>query len=159
MTGERGFHFIPIHRTSGGRGPVRSQPFILHELRVVGTLAVCDVDKTPTPNALPSISVKITQYVRLADESLIRLDLDRGFTSVRHGAGTTVSWKRTTSDLIAEILDLVGTDDEDHHPGSHPWEQLAEAARRRGIDVSAATLSELPYQVLLTAEVASLFEL
>lgn len=157
MTDERGFHFIPARGKPGAPDPVQTRPFSLQELDVVGTLALCDVDETPTANTLPSISVKITQYVRLSDQSLIRLDMDRGFTSVRHGDDGPVSWKRTASDLIAEVLDLVGTDDEDD-PASHPWEELAEAARRRGIDVSGATLSELPYHVLLTDELASLFE-
>ena len=32
--------------------------------------------------------------------------------------------------------------------------ELAAAARKRGVDVDAATLSALPYEVLLSAEVA-----
>ncbi len=101
--------------------------------------------------------MKITQCVRLADGSLIRLDVDRGVTSVRHGAaeGEVISWKGPADDLIAEILDLVGDDD----PEAHPWHELAEAARKRGVDVDAATLSGLPYQVLLSAEVVSVFVL
>lgn len=141
-------------------GPAHARAFDLSELKAVATVAVCDVDETPTSNTLPSISVKITQCVRLADESLVRLDMDRGFTSVRHGAadGEAVSWKRPDDELIAEILDLVRADDEDD-PEAHPWDELAEAARKRGVDVDAATLSGLPYQVLLSAEVVSMFVL
>lgn len=152
------FHYAPLHRKPGDPEPAQRLPFDLSSLRVTGTLAICDVDKTPTTaNVGPTISVNITQYVRLSDGSLIRLDMDRGVTSVRHGAGEHVSWKRTADDVIAEILDLVQGDDVDN-PGTHPWDELAKAARMRGIDVDGATLSELPYQVLLTDELTVLFE-
>ncbi|WP_369373898.1 hypothetical protein AB1046_07480 [Promicromonospora sp. Populi] len=159
MTGERErSRYAPLHGSPGDGEPPQRLPFDLSGLRAIGTLAICDVDETPTTaNVGPSISVNITQYVRLSDESLIRLDMDRGFTEVRNGAGEDVSWKRTADDLIAEILDLVQGDDR-HNPGSHPWEDLAEAARRRGVDVDGATLRELPYRVLLTDELTVLFE-
>ena len=153
-----GLHYAPFHGKPGDAEPARRLPFDLSDLRVIGTLAICDVDETPTANIRPSISIKITQYVRLSDESLIRLDMDRGVTTGGRGAGESISWKRTADDLIAEILDLVQADDR-HNPGSHPWEDLAEAARRRGIDVDGATLRELPYRVLLTDAVTVLFEL
>ncbi|WP_154676863.1 hypothetical protein [Parafrankia discariae] len=151
------FRFVPVHVPEPG-DLEKSQPFNLRDLWVVGTLAICDVDEPPKENTLPSISVKITQYIRLGDDSLIRLDMDRGFTASRYGASGEVSWARKASDLVAEILDLVRTDDEDD-PDLHPWEELAEAAQKRGISVNGAVLRELPYQVLLTAEVIALFEL
>jgi len=153
---ENGFRYVSLRPVPEGSRPAQTRAFDLPELTVVATVAVCDIDETPTANTLPSISVKITQCVRLADESLIRLDMDRGVTAVRHGpVGHAVSWKRPADDVIAEILDLVRTDDEDD-PTAHPWDELAEAARKRGVDVDAATLSGLPYQVLLSAEVVSL---
>jgi hypothetical protein len=158
MTGEHErFHYAPIHGRPGDPEPAQRLPFDLPALPVIGTLAICDLDETPTDNVGPSINVKITQYVRLSDESLIRLDMDRGFTDVRSGADEDVSWKRSADGLIAEILDLVQGDDR-HNPGTHPWEDLAEAAQRRGVDVDGATLRELPYRVLLTDELIDLFE-
>jgi len=132
-------------------------PFDLTTLNVTGTVAICEIDHVPTDNTRPSVSVSIKQYVRLSDASLVRLDMDRGFTTVRYGAGP-VSWKRTTDDLIEEVLALVQVDDIDN-PGVHPWEELAEAAQRRGVHVDAATLRDLPYQVLLADELVTLFEL
>ncbi|WP_207218961.1 hypothetical protein [Pengzhenrongella frigida] len=160
LTDENAFRYVPVRAATGGRDIAQRRAFDLPELNVVATVAVCDVDENPTRNTLPNISMKITQCVRLADESLIRLDMDRGVTSVRHGAaeGEVISWKRPADEVIAEILDLVRTDDEDD-PEAHPWDDLAEAARKRGIDVDAATLSGLPYQVLLSAEVVSVFVL
>lgn len=35
-------------------------------LSVIGTDLVCEVDKKPTANVLPNISIKFTQYIRLA---------------------------------------------------------------------------------------------
>jgi hypothetical protein len=152
-----GLHYAPFHGKPGDAEPAQRLPFDLSDLRVIGTLAICDVDETPPDNVRPTISVKITQYVRLSDESLIRLDMDRGVTTGGRGAGEGISWKRTADDLIAEILDLVRADDPSN-PESHPWEELAEAARRRGVEVDGATLRELPYRVLLTDEVTVLFE-
>ena len=159
MTGENdGFRYAPLRGTPEGGEPAQRLPFELSGLDVIGTLAICDIDETPTANVQPSISVKITQYVRLSDESLVRLDMDRGFTDVRHGTSEDISWKRRADDLIAEILDLVQGDDR-HNPGTHPWDDLAEAARARGVDVDGVTLRELPYRVLLTDDLTVLFEL
>lgn len=160
MNDENAFHYLPVRAAPGGSDTAQRRAFDLSELKVVATVAVCDIDENPTMNTLPSISMKITQCVRLADESLIRLDMDRGVTSVRHGAaeGEVISWKVPADDVIAEVLDLVRADDEDD-PEAHPWDELAEAARKRGVDVDAATLSGLPYQVLLSAEVVSVFVL
>lgn len=87
--------------------------------------------------------------------------MDRGVTSVRHGSGEDeeVSWARTVSDFVAEVLDLVQPEDDEDNHDPHPWEELAEAARKRGIDVDDAALRELPYQVLLTAELIAVFQL
>lgn len=157
MTDENAFRYLPVRAAPGESGAAQRRTFDLSELTVIATVAVCDIDESPTTNTLPSISMKITQCVRLADESLVRLDMDRGVTSVRHGAaeGEVISWKVSADDVIAEILDLV----RDDNPEAHPWDELAEAARKRGIDVDAATLSGLPYQVLLSAEVVSVFVL
>jgi len=144
----------------GGTRPsdaAKRLPFDPAALNVTGTVAICEIDHVPTDNTRPSVSVSIKQYVRLSDDSLIRLDMDRGFTTVRYGAGP-VSWKRTTDDLIEEVLALVQVDDIDT-PGVHPWDELAQAARRRGVHVDAATLRGLPYQVVLSDELVSLFEL
>ena len=126
-------------------------------LEVVGTVAICDVDHTPTENVLPSISMSITQCVQLVDGSLLRLAMDRGYTSVHHGPeGEEVSWQRPLDEVVKEVLDLVRADDPDD-PTAHPWEELAEAALLRGVEVDAQTLSALPYRVVLTAEAVATF--
>ena len=152
-----GWRYVPLGpETEADRA--KRRPFDLTELRPVATVAVCELG-TPSPdNTAPTVAMTITQCVRLSDDSLVRLDMDRGFSSSHHGApaGATISWRRPLDEVIAEVLDLVGTDDEDD-PGGHPWEELAAAARTRGIDVDAATLSRLPYQVLLSAEAVAVF--
>lgn len=47
--------------------------------------------------------------------------------------------------------------DDPANPSAHPWAELAEAARRRGIEVGAATVSALPYRVVFTAEAVAAF--
>lgn len=157
VTEANSIRYLPVRTTPGGDSATQNRPFDLSELQVMATVAVCELDESPTGNTLPSISMKITQCVRLADGSLIRLDMDRGVTSVRHGAaeGETISWKMPADDVIAEVLALV----RDDSPDAHPWDELAKAAHRRGVDVDAATLSGLPYQVLLSADVVSAFVL
>lgn len=80
-----------------------------------------------------------SQYVRLGDDSLVRLDMDRGFTSVRHGLSEDedVSLARTTGQFVAEVLDLVQPDDESN-ADPHPLEELA---KQRGSAASALTAS------------------
>ena len=157
VTDEVPIRYVPVPGAPGRSGRAKSRALDLSELKVTGTVAVCELDETPTANTLPSISVKITQYVRLSDDSLIRLDMDRGVTSVRHGAdvGEVISWKQPLEQVVAEVLDLVRADDE-QDPQRHPWDELAAAARKRGVDVDAATLSALPYEVFLSAEVAEI---
>jgi hypothetical protein len=152
--------FRPLSARGGPRGDslaTRSR-FDLHSLEAVGTVAVCDVDETPTANVLPSISMSIVQHVKLSDGSLVRLDMDRGVTSARHGApaGEAVTWKRPLGAVLEEVLALVRADDP-ADPTAHPWEALAEAARMRGVDVDAEALSALPYQVVLSAEAVETF--
>lgn len=149
--------YVPAGTENEGDRAKR-RPFDLTALRPVATVAVCEVDAPPADNSLPGVSMKITQCVRLSDDSLIRLDMDRGVTSWRHGAppGAPISWKRPLDEVIAEVLVLVSAEVGDD-PDGHPWEELAAAARTRGIDVDADTISRLPYQVLLSAEAVAVF--
>lgn len=102
------------------------------------------------------MNMKMTQYLRLSDESMIRLDMDRGVSSFKHGYVRPVSWKRSSADVISEVLTLIQGDEPD--PGSFPWEDYARAAALRGITVGADSLRELPHTVLLSDELAKIFE-
>ena len=158
MSEEFGYRPLSAHGGPRWPGPATRSRFDLHSLKAVGTVAVCDVDETPTANTLPSITMSIVQHVRLSDGSLVRLDMDRGVTSARHGApaGEAVSWKRPLDAVLEEVLALVRADDP-ADPTAHPWEELAAAARLRGVDVDAEALSALPYQVVLSAEAVETF--
>jgi len=103
------------------------------------------------------MSMKMTQYLRLSDESMIRLDMDRGVSSFQHGQSATVSWKRSAAAVIAEVLTLVKGDDV-AQPDSFPWDDHAKAARLRGIAVDAEALRDLPHTVLLSDELATIYE-
>ena len=154
---EKGFHYAPLH------GEYESVTFPVLPHTMVSTLnamsiaAVCDMDETLTDNLRPSISVKITQCILMSDGSMISLDLDRGFTAISHGPGPA-RWRRSSDELIAEILDLVRIDDPERS-GDHPWDEIAAAAQRRGIDIDAARLKQMPYQVLLSDRVIRMFEI
>lgn len=156
-TDDGDWHYVPLGpETEADRA--KRRPFDLTELRPIATVAVCELG-TPSPeNTAPTVAMTITQCVRLSDDSLIRLDMDRGFSSSHHGAppGAPISWKQPLDELIAEVLVLVGSDDGDD-PDGHPWDELATAARTRGVEVDAETLSRLPYQVLLSTEVVAVF--
>ena len=122
-------------------------------LDVIGLVAICDVSDRPTANTRPHVSMSVMQYLRLSDFSLVRLDMDRGVTTVMHGAEADepTSWGRPLSEVIEEVMALVRADDP-HDPTAHPWVELAEAAERRGISTEPRTLSTLPYEVLLTTK-------
>lgn len=145
--------------TGGGSAstePAHRLPFDLSRLSVTGLVIICELDDPPAGNSRPTISQKMTQYLRLSDESMIRLDMDRGVTSFMHGHTETVSWKRSADDVISEVLTLIQADATE--PDSFPWEQYAEAARLRGMSVDAEALRDLPHTVLLSDELAAIYE-
>jgi hypothetical protein len=149
--------YVPI-----GHGTARSEraqrlPFDISTLSVSGLVIICELDDPVAENTRPTMSMKMTQYLRLSDESMIRLDMDRGVTASRHGGGDVVSWKRSAADVISEVLDLVRNDDA-AKPDSFPWEAYAEAAQLRGISVDADALRGLPHTVLLSDELTEIYE-
>jgi hypothetical protein len=149
--------YVPIRRESVGIGRSHRLPFDISSLSVTGLVIICELDDPPPGNSRPSMSMKMTQYLRLSDESMIRLDMDRGVSSFQHGQSATVSWKRSASDVIAEVLTLVKGDDV-AQPDSFPWDDYARAARLRGIAVNAEALRDLPHTVLLSDELATIYE-
>lgn len=86
---------------------------------------------------------------------MLRLDMDRGLSAFKLGRIEAVSWKRSAADVIAEVLTLVQADATE--PGSFPWEQYAQAARLRGIPIAAEALRALPYTVLLSGDLATIY--
>ena len=102
------------------------------------------------------MSMKMTQYLRLSDESMIRLDMDRGVTSSKFGHTGAISWKRSAADVISEVLTLVQADAAEGDV--FPWEEYARAARLRGISVDAQALRDLPHTVLLSDDLATIYE-
>lgn len=88
----------------------------------------------------------VGEFAILETGDRVALHFDRGFTmSSRPGEVDAIP-----ADLLVEqVLDVVAPDDDDVRM-SHRWEWLADLAGRRGLDVTAAQLSELPYEVLVT---------
>ena len=103
---ERG-RYVPIRRESHGIELSHRLPFDISSLSVTGLVIICELDDPAPGNSRPTMSMKMTQYLRLSDESMIRLDMDRGVSSSQHGHSETVSWKRSAADVIAEVLTLV----------------------------------------------------
>ena len=146
----------PIRRGTAHTEPAKRLPFNISSLSVTGLVIICELDD-PTPgNSRPSVNMKIIQYLRLSDESMLRLDMDRGLSAFKLGQIEAVSWKRSAADVIAEVLTLVQADATE--PGSFPWEQYARAARLRGIPIDAEALRGLPHMVLLSDELATSYE-
>ncbi|WP_344734983.1 hypothetical protein [Nocardioides fonticola] len=78
-----------------------------------------------------------------------------GGPGIRDGTESWGSGARPLDEVV-EVLAVVRADDP-ADPAAHPWAELAEAARRRGIEVGAASLSALPYRVVFTAEAVAVF--
>jgi len=148
-------YYGPIRPESAQLVPTQRLPFDLPNLSVTGLVIICELDDPPA-SSRPSMNMKMTQYLRFSDESMIRLDMDRGVSSFMHHHGETVSWKRSSAHVIAEVLTLIQADARE--PDSFPWEQYAEAARLRGISVDTAALRDLPHMVLLSDELAAIYE-
>ena len=146
--------YVPIHPEVAERAS--RMPFDLSRLSVTGLVIICDLDDPPPGNTVPTMSMKMTQYLRLSDDSLLRLDMDRGVTTFRYGDYGPISWKRSSEDVIAEVLTLIKGDEPD--PESFPWEEYAQAAVVRGISVTAEQLTPLPYQVMLSDALAAVYE-
>ena len=149
--------YVPIRRGSAGSKPAHRLPFNISSLSVTGLVIICELGEPVPENSRPTMTMKMTQYLRLSDESMIRLDMDRGVFSSKFGHNEAISWKRSAADVISEVLTLVQADDA-AKPDSFPWEEYAEAARLRGISVDAETLRDLPYTVLLSDELATIYE-
>ena len=157
MTGnDEQSRYVAMRGESVGAEPAHRLPFDLSNLSVTGLVIICELDDPPPGNRRLAMSMKITQYLRLSDESMIRLDMDRGVSSFKHGPTEHVSWKRSSADVISEVLTLVQADSPE--PDSFPWDQYAEAARLRGITVDAEALRDLPHAVLLSDELATIYE-
>lgn len=158
MTGsDEQAQYVAIRRGSPGNEPAHRVPFDISKLSVTGLVIICELDDPPPGNAAPTMNMKMTQYLRLSDESMIRLDMDRGVTSFKHGHPEgAISWKQSAADVISEVLTLVQADAAE--PESFPWEQYAEAARLRGISVDAEALRDLPHTVLLSDELTVIYE-
>jgi hypothetical protein len=143
-----------MQRGSVGIERAQRLPFDISVLSVTGLVIICKLGDPVPENVRPTMTM--TQYLRLSDESMIRLDMDRGVASSKHGHGA-VSWKRSAADVIAEVLNLVRGDDA-AKPDSFPWDAYAEAAQLRGISVDAEALRDLPHTVLLSDELATIYE-
>ncbi|PPI56281.1 hypothetical protein C5D35_03460 [Rathayibacter toxicus] len=152
-----GFRYVPLDPDAPQITPAKRLPFDLSQLSVTGLVIICELVDPPPGNIQPAMSFSMNQYLRLSDESMIRLDMDRGLTSFKHGYYTEpVSWKAKAADVLSEILRLIQGDEPD--PGTFPWDEYAEAAQLRGISVEAETLSTLPYTILLSDELITIFE-
>ncbi|GAA1206127.1 hypothetical protein [Rhodoglobus aureus] len=149
--------YAPIRQGAERTEILHRLPFDLSTLSVTGLVIICERDDPVPENTRPHMSMKMTQYLRLSDDSMIRLDMDRGVTVSRHGGGDVVSWKQPAAAVISEVLDLVRNDDA-ANPDSFPWEAYAEAAQLRGISVDADDLRGLPHTVLLSDELTEIYE-
>jgi hypothetical protein len=146
-----------MQRGSVGIERAPRRPFDISSLSVTGPVIICELGDPVPENVRPTMTMTMTQYLRLSDESMIRLDMDRGVASSKYGHVGAVSWKRSAADVIAEVLNLVRGDDA-AKPDSFPWEAYAEAAQLRGISVDAEALRDLPHTVLLSDELATIYE-
>lgn len=58
----------PIRRAASWAEPVQRFPFEISKLSVTELVVVCELDTPPAGNLRPSMSMKITQFLRLSDE-------------------------------------------------------------------------------------------
>ena len=123
--------------------------------RVVGLGAICDLRRL---RAEPrSQGFTVSEFVTMDDGRRVLLH-DGGRGLAAGGVRTTggwrapdVRWGLTLEGLTRDVLTVVLPDDDDD-PEPHPWAWLSDLARARGLDVTAADLREMPYDVVFTDE-------
>jgi hypothetical protein len=113
---------------------------------VVGLGAICDL--SPSGNDDPrEFGLVVSEFVLLDNGDRVTLHSERGFSG-RSSSGSI--WAHATIDSITRgvLTTVLAADDDDH-----PWEWLADLARRHGIDVTADELREVPYEVVISEPV------
>ena len=123
--------------------------------RVVGLGAICDL--RPLRAEPRSQGFTVSEFVTMDDGRRVLLH-DGGRGLAAGGVRTTggwrapdVRWGLTLEGLTRDVLTVVLPDDDDD-PEPHPWAWLSDLARARGLDVTAADLREMPYDVVFTDE-------
>lgn len=123
--------------------------------RVVGIGAICDLGPQRVDDA-PSQSFSVSEFVRLDDGRRVILHSDRGFTigwtSAPESGSESLRRHETPDSITHDVLNTVLPDDDDSGE-DHPWPWLAELARARGLNATAADLRSLTYEVVLTDNV------
>ncbi|RBY86352.1 hypothetical protein [Blastococcus sp. TF02A-30] len=101
-----------------------------------------------------AISFRVTEFADLSDGRRLRLHADRGFTT--GGAADLLAGLRLEQ-LTDDVLGAVLPDDAEDTGEDHPWAELAELLRARGVDVAPEDLRDLPYLVEFSERVLARF--
>ena len=113
---------------------------------IVGVGARCVLGATRSSDE-HSQSFQVREFLVLANGHRVELHDERGFTL---GApGGSVREGLTRHHLVDSVLGAVLPDDDGSGSDDHPWSWLAELAQARGLQVTAARLAGLSYQVVL----------
>lgn len=147
----------PVNEIHGTRKPPHLVAVDVSAATVAALVIMCDLDDAAQASDERSLLMQITQFLRLSDGSLIRLDMDRGLSRRQHGPTEPISWKRPARDVVAEVVNLVQS--EALEPNAFPWDLYAEAAQRRGVHTNAAELSGIPWSVFLSGQLAEAYEM
>lgn len=138
--------YCPLLTEGAELSELTSQPLSVENTPVIALIIMCDLDTPPPGNIRPTLSVRIDQYLKLQDGSLIKLNMDRGLTDFWHGNPDAPGiWHQTADEAIHELLTIVKADVP--YQVDFPWEEYVEAATQRGIDIDEVKLRALPYQV------------
>lgn len=154
---EHSLRYGPVSDIHGAPEPAHLAPIDIPAATVNALVIMCDLDEATHASDDRSLLMQITQFLRLSDGSLIRLDMDRGLSRYRHGPTEPISWKRPAREVVAEVLTLVQS--EALEPNTFPWDLYAEAAQRRGVNTNAADLSDIPWSVFLSGQLAEAHEM
>lgn len=156
---------LAIGRMSGSEGgwhahpdgvDADSDPSPVEPKRVVGLGAICDLREQRSDHPR-SVSFSVAEFVTLDDGQRVILHDDRGFTIGSGSPGDTGSGNNwggeTVESITRDVLNVVLPDDDDCEE-DHPWLWLVDLARARGLVMTAEDLRSLPYEVVLSDNVA-----
>ena len=124
--------------------------------RPVGLGAICDLEDGPADvRDERSQAFAVSEFIALDDGERVLLHSERGF-AVGSGSGEPVKALLTREHLVQSTLRTVLPDEDD--AGPHPWEWLLELARGKGVSLTLAEITDLPYEVVVTPRVTAWLE-
>jgi hypothetical protein len=124
----------------------------------VGLGAWCGLASPEADSGGGGVSFKVREFAMLSDGREVTLLEDRGWTTSEPlGGRADAPWSVT--DVVRDVYNVVLPDNAEETGEEHEWQRFAECLREAGVAVALDELRALPYRVILSDRLRSLFGL